>query len=708
MRLITLLVPTCLTGTLAVAQPVLFVDDDAPPLGDGLSWETAFDDLQDALAAAGGDPSVDQIWVAAGTYRPDKETGNPNLTFDLFSGIEIYGGFDGTEGALEDRAGLFDATILTGDIAGPSSYHVVRAQNVFNTRLDGFVIRDGNAAGSVVQPDIGNGGGIKIYKGNPVFANCRVENNVANLNGGGVYYELSNASFESCVFANNSVFSGEIGLGGAIAVVGSAPTITDCEFSGNLAVQGGAMAISSGGATITGTTFVGNSATLFGTIAAVGGLPDINGFPNELTLIGCEFVQNSDLSGSTGGMDVINSVLLVQGCVFEAQDGRAANIANSTEGAFEGCTFEANVAQTAGGAIKSLGDIDVVDCVFVSNRAEGLGTGGAISNSGTMAIRGGLFVENESSFGGGAIYATQGSTVVAESVFVRNQSESSGGAIYSGNVSVVSCRFHDNAGSFGGGIAVAGPTSVHNSVFTSNSTGGSPGGGLAVLVGTEVQVSSSTFVRNQPDIDGAGLWANDLATASIANSVLWENGIGLPNREAAQVAGFDTVDYCVVEGLASLPGVGNIGSNPLLVDVAGEDGIVGTIDDDVSLGEGSPAADAGDNDRLPPDVADLDGDGDLFEALPLDVAGLARRSDDPDVADTGDGAAPIVDMGAHERQGASCYADFNGDGSLDILDFVSFQGAFQAGDGSADANGDGVLNVLDFVAFQGAFVAGCP
>ena len=57
---------------------------------------------------------------------------------------------------------------------------------------------------------------------------------------------------------------------------------------------------------------------------------------------------------------------------------------------------------------------------------------------------------------------------------------------------------------------------------------------------------------------------------------------------------------------------------------------------------------------------------------------------------------------------SGCYADFNGDGSLDILDFVAFQGAFQAADPQADCNDDGALDILDFVCFQGAFGAGCP
>ena len=57
--------------------------------------------------------------------------------------------------------------------------------------------------------------------------------------------------------------------------------------------------------------------------------------------------------------------------------------------------------------------------------------------------------------------------------------------------------------------------------------------------------------------------------------------------------------------------------------------------------------------------------------------------------------------------GVCCIADFNGDGALDILDFVAFQNAFVGGEPSADCDESGTLNILDFVCFQGLFVAGC-
>ena len=63
--------------------------------------------------------------------------------------------------------------------------------------------------------------------------------------------------------------------------------------------------------------------------------------------------------------------------------------------------------------------------------------------------------------------------------------------------------------------------------------------------------------------------------------------------------------------------------------------------------------------------------------------------------------------GTHFFAFLACKADVNGDGSLDVLDFVAFQQLFVAGAVGADCNGDGELNVLDFVAFQQAFVGGC-
>jgi hypothetical protein len=55
----------------------------------------------------------------------------------------------------------------------------------------------------------------------------------------------------------------------------------------------------------------------------------------------------------------------------------------------------------------------------------------------------------------------------------------------------------------------------------------------------------------------------------------------------------------------------------------------------------------------------------------------------------------------------ACGADVNGDGQLNVLDFVAFQLLWQGGEKGADCDANGVFNVLDFVCFQQLFVAGC-
>ena len=63
--------------------------------------------------------------------------------------------------------------------------------------------------------------------------------------------------------------------------------------------------------------------------------------------------------------------------------------------------------------------------------------------------------------------------------------------------------------------------------------------------------------------------------------------------------------------------------------------------------------------------------------------------------------------GAWEVPIVSCPGDANGDGELNVLDFVAFQQLFVAGDNGADCDGDDGLSVLDFVCFQAVWSAGC-
>ncbi len=99
----------------ATGQCVVFVDSTAQGKNDGTSWADAFVDLQDALVVA---ETGDEIWVAAGVYEPDRGTGDRTASFQLVSGVGLYGGFAGWEEARDERDWVANEAILSGDLNG--------------------------------------------------------------------------------------------------------------------------------------------------------------------------------------------------------------------------------------------------------------------------------------------------------------------------------------------------------------------------------------------------------------------------------------------------------------------------------------------------------------------------------------------------------------------------------------------------------------
>ena len=167
----------------------------------------------------------------------------------------------------------------------------------------------------------------------------------------------------------------------------------------------------------------------------------------------------------------------------------------------------------------------------------------------------------------------------------------------------------------------------------------------------------------------------DSGSPIVINCVLWGN-TGDPQISKDDDSS-ETVIYSDVQG--GYPGTGNIDADPMFKDPNGPDNILGTADDNLQLAYNSPCIDAGDNTAVPADTADLDGDGDTSERIPLDLAGHARFTDDPLTVDTGVADPPdypaVVDMGAYERYefcgdpSQALKGDLNLDCYIDLLDF---------------------------------------
>ncbi|MCG8697287.1 MAG: right-handed parallel beta-helix repeat-containing protein, partial [Bacteroidales bacterium] len=195
--------------------------------GDGSSWANATNRLQKAI----DNVDAKQIWVAEGTYYPNKPrdyNDSLNLSFVLKDSVEMYGGFSGTESFLSDRDPQQNPSILNGNLGDPG----VLSDNAINVvfcpdgiegyTIDGFTISGGNGGLS--------GGGI-LALGEGSVENCIIRNNSSDGEGGGIY--MQDGSIVNCVIEDNT---GDFG-GGAYLQGGA--EVVSCTIQNNTALNTG-------------------------------------------------------------------------------------------------------------------------------------------------------------------------------------------------------------------------------------------------------------------------------------------------------------------------------------------------------------------------------------------------------------------------------------------------------------------------------------
>ena len=342
---------------------IIHVDADADPGGDGTSWETAYTDLQDALADA--DPGQ-QIWVAAGTYKPTSGA-ERTASFQLVNGVAIYGGFDPSAGATdwEHRDWVLHETILSGDIGDEATnddnvYHVLTGREITQLAvLDGFVITGGYAR-NAPEPDYRYGGGLFAYDAQLRLADLSFEGNSAEASGGGLYANSSNATLTNVAFSSNSA-----DRGGGFCVNSSQATLTNCSFDDNSATfYGGGIYNNYSSPTLTNCSFDDNSATVYG-----GGIYNWNSSP---ALTNCTFCGNSaDIGGGMHNHD--NSSPTLTNCTFSgnsaASYGGGMSNYSSSSPTLTNCTFSGNSAGYGGGIINYYSSPTLTNCILWGNEA---------------------------------------------------------------------------------------------------------------------------------------------------------------------------------------------------------------------------------------------------------------------------------------------------------------------------------------------------
>lgn len=299
--------PPGLTGE-SCERCLVYVDgsrgDDA---ASGLSWEEALATVSGALersAEAGC-----EVWVAEGTYRPTTGPSASERTFQLEEGVDLYGGFAGTETSRDERDIAAHPTILSGYDASPFGpepvdfhvYHVVTGSD--DAVLDGFTIRGGVA----VFPFI-DGAGMYNVGVSPTVRNCTFTQNMAENLGGAMFNDEGAAPLvvNTTFIENNATYAGAVGNMG-----GSAPTFVNVRFIGNASFEGAGLRNEDSSATIINGLFFDNR-TAYSGGGAIANLGDASLTLVNATLVG-NLVYDEQRAGGIYNVDghvtVTNSVL---------------------------------------------------------------------------------------------------------------------------------------------------------------------------------------------------------------------------------------------------------------------------------------------------------------------------------------------------------------------------------------------------------------
>lgn len=544
---------------------VIFVDNSATGLNDGCTWDDAYTELGLALEAA---TPGDQLWVAGSDvpYAPGSPASSRENTFQLVDGVALYGGFAGGELNLAERDLEANPTTLSGDLNGddepgvggahPSKqdncYHVVSAGNTdANTVLDGFIITGGNANAAVFPHD--SGAGFYNVAGSPTIRNCTVTANLADYNGAGMYNrQNSSPEISDCFFTDN--VAGDYG-GGMCNRSGSHPGITNCTFSDNQAEYGGGMSNAESSSVVVDCVFSDNAGC---------GMSNESGASPQVT--GCTF------SGNPGGgmRNWSQATPSVSVCRFEGNLGSGMYNWDNSAPQVSDCTFSLNYADHGGGVYNDHSSPTLSDC---------------------------LFEENSADFEGGAFYNYSGTADLTRCVFFANVAASNGGGVYTeeGVVVLVNCVLNGNQANRGGACYSDGDSPILVNCACSGNLAQLEGGGFYQNQGDPV-FTNCTLAGNHAEAEGGGVYCSGACTPVVTSCVFWGNTDSQNGQQSSQVQGgtFDLNYCCVQDWTGSLGGVGNTGSDPLLMNATGADDIVGTLDDDLRLSSTSLSIDTGD------------------------------------------------------------------------------------------------------------------
>ncbi|HUU01659.1 MAG TPA: right-handed parallel beta-helix repeat-containing protein [Myxococcota bacterium] len=294
-------------------------DDDA---NDGSAWDQAKATLNAAITAA--TEAGCQVWVKEGTYYADPS--NRDVTIQMVPGVDLLGGFAGTEIDPDQREIEAHPTVLEGEIGDPDQVNdntdtIVTAAN--NALLDGFTLTHAYALDVQGGMHIENisqtvrnctfianegwfGGAMAIMNSNLKMSHCRFE---ANPRWPSLYMWGSSVELLDVAFVDNTSQNRAAG----IYVEGQTDlSCTNCLFEGNTGEVGAITCENSQNVvTLVNSVFFGNSGSYAGAIQAGYG---------RLIMRNCTLVGNTSTNPSgdyyTGGISVGSASVVMTNCIL--------------------------------------------------------------------------------------------------------------------------------------------------------------------------------------------------------------------------------------------------------------------------------------------------------------------------------------------------------------------------------------------------------
>jgi len=361
-----------------------------------------------------------------------------------------------------------------------------------------------------------------------------------------------------------------------------------CIIRYNWSCRGGGLYSRGGSPTMSGCTVRGNVTGTKNSWESMGGGICCRGSSFEIT--NCMITENTALGRFSYGGGIYRGVGPIRNCVITrnfAQDSGGA--LNDYKGSIVDCNISYNIAGRDSGGLRFC-DGPIVNCTICYNRAHEEDTG-AIGGSGDVINC--IIAGNSSGRDAGAMGSCYGG-IVANCIISGNQAGRNGGALRAFTGVLINCTIANNFAGGQGGAIHDGQGLINNCIISRNSSGDS-----SVLSACSVP----SYSCRQEDSNGIGCIVSDPRFV--------EGGYWADMNDA------------------------NVGVEP-------NDPNAVWIDGNYRLLSGSPCIDAGDNNSVPEDTTDLDGDGNTTEPIPWDLDGNVRIEDGDD-----DGNA-VVDMGAYE------------------------------------------------------------